>query len=629
MNHSENPNVLSLHRRVLFGLLVIAVMFAFLLWKLMRIQVLDTGSYTAHEVDLVRDSVAQRETGIELDSGRGQFYDRNGMPITGQIVKALVVFPLKPMLSGREGDVAKLLRVIGTDQKTWESFYHGLRQPRIWGDGLSGQPKPLTEAQAEQITALQLPGVKVFETMRRYPADAVAKQLIGYVGENPQRIATMFARELENGQLSITSRIGVAGLEKTLESYLQGIGHTSISQFTDAESRPLPGMESRLVTPDNPYYPLQARTTLDLPLQRQVEAVLDRLRVREGAVVVLDASNADVLAMASRPDYDPGRVDPSGTGWSNRALKAFAPGSIFKTVVAAAALEEGVLKPGERFHCSGSLGKYGFTCWLKQGHGDITLQEAFAVSCNVTFAKVAQRLTGSQLQQYAEKLGLDRKVGWSEGPGAKADGGSKGGSKGSSSGERQAWSQFDAEEQGQIFDGRQPSEDEGVRVQTAIGQRDVLVSPLQAANLVVTLLNRGVVHQPRAVTSIQFRSGSAAAEFPERVLLPRGDGISASTAKKLTGWMQDVVRDGTGKALQQAKWPLAGKSGTAEVTAGGKPAVNQWFIGYGPADKPRYAVAVVVPHANDREGGLAIAAFRDVMDALAEREQASAPPAAK
>ncbi|MFK7694315.1 peptidoglycan D,D-transpeptidase FtsI family protein [Paenibacillus sp. HJGM_3] len=589
----------SLKRRLFIGLLFMLSFISALLWRLFHIQVLDSGSYSSRDVDLVGNSVAQRETGVELDSGRGQFYDRHGTAITGERIQALVVFPMKPQLAGRDEDVEQLIGLLGTTRDAWNAFYTGLLQPKLWTDGLSGQPKALTAKQVSQIQQLALPGVKVFETVRRYPDHASAKHLIGYIGENPERIAQLYTRELQNGQLSITSRIGVAGLEKTLESYLQGVGHTSISQFTDAESRPLPGLETRQVAPDNPYYPLQAITTLDLPMQRDVEAVLAKLQVREGAVVVLDAANADVLAMASRPDYDPLRVDPAGGAWSNRALKAFAPGSIFKTVVAAAALDEGVVKPDEHFRCDGFLGKYGFTCWLKSGHGSLTLEQAFAVSCNVTFARVAERLTGSQLQAYADKLGLDQQVGWTDASG------------------RKTFTQFDSEEAGQIFDRHMPSDDEGVRVQTAIGQRDVLVSPLQAANLVVTLLNRGEVRRPRVIESIRFRNGATAQTFSEQVLMGRGDGISATTAKRLTQWMQDVVQDGTGKALQQAQWHLAGKSGTAEVTVNGKPAVNQWFIGYGPVERPAYAVAVVVPNASEREGGQAVAVFRGVMDALA------------
>ncbi|MDF2814144.1 MAG: penicillin-binding protein, partial [Paenibacillus sp.] len=596
---SMQPETL-LKRRVFIGLLFLVSLMAILAWKLFHIQVLDTASYSKRDVDLVKNSVAQRETGVELDSGRGQFYDRHGASITGETIQALVAFPMKAQLAGREGDIRRLIQLLGSTEEAWQVFYNGLVQPQIWLDGLSGQPKALTVEQTKKITELALPGIKVLHTVRRYPANASAKHLIGYVGENPERMEQLYARELQTGRLSMNSKIGVAGLEKTLESYLQGIGHTSISQFTDAANRPLSGLETRQVAPNNPYYPLQVITTLDLPLQQEIERLLAKHQVREGAVVVLDTSNADVLAMASRPDYNPNQVNPAEGNWGNLALKAFAPGSIFKTVIAAAALEEGVVDLHEHFLCNGSLGKYGFHCWLRTGHGSITLQEAFAVSCNVAFARLAERLTGSQIQNYADKLGFDRVIGWSDDKRGKA-----------------RFTQFDSEERGQIFAGRIPSEDEGVRVQTAIGQRDVLVSPLQAANMVVTLLNRGEVYSPRAVQSIQFRNGSTARTFPEQVLVSRKDGISTGTSKRITAWMQDVVDEGTGQALKQAKWNLAGKSGTAEVTVDGKAAVNQWFIGYGPTEQPKYAVAVVIAGANELEGGKAVTVFRDVMDALA------------
>jgi len=341
-------------------------------------------------------------------------------------------------------------------------------------------------------------------------------------------------------------------------------------------------------------------TTLDLRVQRGVESLLDRFGIRQGAVVVLDAENADVIAMASRPDYDPYDVDPEDGRWNNRALKAIAPGSVFKTVVAAAALEEGVARPDETFHCDGTLGQYGFTCWLKSGHGHLTFEEAFAESCNIVFAQVVRRLTGAQVQSYAQKLGLIGKIGWAEGEGAAR------------------WEQFDAEEVGRTFVGDRPSEDDGVLVQTAIGQRDVRITPLQAANMVVTLLNGGEVASPRVVKDVRYRNGAIVRSFPERTLVERGEGISGRTGKRITRWMEEVVEFGTGVSLQSAKWKLAGKSGTAETTYAGKPAVNQWFVGFGPAERPRYAVAVVAENVPENDMNRAVAVFRGVMDMLAE-----------
>ncbi|GAA3407984.1 peptidoglycan D,D-transpeptidase FtsI family protein [Paenibacillus hodogayensis] len=588
-------------RRIWFGLLAMTAAIAVLLGRLAWIQVIDTASFSRREVDLVANSVAQREQGIELDSGRGQFVDRNGKPITGETVRALVVFPVRQGEFDTAGAMRQIASILHADERAWTDFYKQAKAPAMWSEAATGLPVPLTASQAANIDKLGVPGVKTMDTVRRYPVDTAAKHAIGFIGQNPELVGTLYRKQLSRGSLSLTSRIGASGLEKTMESYLQGVGGTSVSLFTDGAGRPLPGLDVRLVRPGNPFYPLRIGTTLDLDIQGQVERILDKAGIASGAAVVLDAEQADVLAMASRPDFDPYRIAPGSDAWGNKALKAIPPGSIFKTVVAAAALEQGVVKPGEMFECNGSFGKYGFTCWLHGGHGHLTLEQAYAQSCNVVFAKVMQRLSGAQLQAAACQLGLDRLVGWSEETG------------------QAGWSQFDAEERGQVFHARTPSEDEGIRIQTAIGQRDVLVSPLQAANLVVTLLHGGEVLSPRIVKDVRYATGGVARVFADRRLPAEGAQIAPRTANTLLKWMQEVVSEGTGQSLQRSKWRVAGKSGTAQTTVGGHAAVHQWFIGYGPVERPRYAVAVVAENEPENGANRAIAAFRDIMDVLAEQ----------
>jgi cell division protein FtsI/penicillin-binding protein 2 len=325
----------------------------------------------------------------------------------------------------------------------------------------------------------------------------------------------------------------------------------------------------------------------------------------EGAVVVLDAGNADVLAMVSRPFYNPGHVDPQKkTDWSNRALKAITPGSIFKLVTAAAALESGVVQPQEQFHCHGTYGKYGLACWKKEGHGTLNLEEGLAVSCNSVFAHLGERLNPEQIQATASALGLGRTVGWQERNLAGLP----------------QFRPLDHEEKGAVFGPHTNASDPGVRVQTAIGQRDVLVTPLQAANLIVTLLHDGQVHAPRVVKRISYADGSTLLELPTHAA-PSPEGsrlIHTSTARTLREAMEKVVTQGTGASLRNKSWNLAGKSGTAQALKNGHPINHQWFIGYGPIERPRYAVAVLVQNASTHSANQATALFGQVMDLLAQ-----------
>src|SRR5690606_30762102 len=123
---------------------------------------------------------------------------------------------------------------------------------------------------------------------------------------------------------------------------------------------------------------------------------------------------SDVLVMANRPNYDPLHPDPQADDWANRAIRAQVPGSIFKIVIAAAALEYRVVRPHEAFVCNGEYGKYGFRCWKPGGHGRITFREAFAKSCNIAFAHAALRLKPEQIERTADALGIGRLIGWQE-----------------------------------------------------------------------------------------------------------------------------------------------------------------------------------------------------------------------
>lgn len=587
-------------RRMFIMLVLISSIVLFIGGRLFWIQILTATRFASRNVDLVSQSVKQREQTIELNSGRGVIVDKNEIPLTGKWVKALVITPLEQHFRGNNAEWTKLSSIIGTSAEQWQQRMNSLNHPDFWRQAGEKEPMALSNSQAAAITALKLPNVQVMPYFQRYREDQTAEHVIGYIGQNPQRTKLMYADQIKKGEMQPTAIIGAAGLEKTFEAYLRGVGDTSVSFFTDAKKRPLSGLQMRLVRPDSPYYPLQLVTTLDSTLQQRIEAYLEREHVHEGAVVVLDASNANIVSMASRPQFNPNRIDLSNNNWGNHALKAVTPGSIFKTVIAVAALEEHVVDLDEHFECDGELGKYGLSCWLKGGHGSITIEEAYAESCNVTFAKIAARLTAEQIEKYARALGLHQTIGW----------------EGLSTLDGSLLKQLDSEEAGQVFTTLANGNDGGIKAQSAIGQRDVLVSPLQAASMVVTLLNNGKLQAPKVVERVNYANGDTMTQFKGKSISTEVT-ISAQTSKLITKWMQKVVEDGTGKSLQSAKWKLAGKSGTAEILKQGRKLNNQWFIGYGPVDNPRYAVSVVVENTNGSKGHQATKVFKGVLDIIA------------
>ncbi|UKS27794.1 penicillin-binding protein 2 [Paenibacillus sp. HWE-109] len=593
-------------RRIFLVLFAILLLFIGIIGKLFWIQIAATENYSSRGVNLLKNSVIQRQRALVLDSGRGEILDRNLKPLTGKMIKSLVVFPMSKEVRVDPQQVNQLVRILQTTKERWLAFSSQLKEPQVWSVTDTGKPVALSAGQEAQIQTLTLPNVKVTEMEDRYPTGMTARQLIGFIGQNPDRVMRLYGDDLEKGKLTLTSKIGGAGLEKTFDLFLRGIGETSISYFTDAGKRPLAGLDARMIAPDNTFYPVKLVITLDGSIQQRIEALMDSMQIRDGAVVVQEVKQGDIVAMASRPNYDPTQVDLASNNWSNYAVKATAPGSIFKTVVAAAALDEGVVDPKETFNCEGALGKYGFTCWLRAGHGPLTLEQGFAQSCNIVFAKVMQRLTASQLETYAHKLGVLNEVGWT----GKTD-------------TQLILHQLDAEESGQLFGAHTPHDDEGVLMQTAIGQRDVMMTPLQASNMIVTLLNGGKGYSPRVVQEIRYQTDRLMESYAPKLQQVEAGRVSAATSKTLLNWMREVVTDGTGKGLQDAKWKLAGKSGTAQMQNGKQEKVNQWFIGYGPVATPKYAVSVVVKNLNASDSNKSIPLFKGVMDILASSEGSS------
>lgn len=541
-------------------------------------------------------AVRQREEGIVLDPGRGQFLDRHGSPLTGRAVWVPVLFPVKELPDAVQ--LNAIAALLGVSAAELEGRWSKLQYPYIWADG---EGRALAVSGDEAGKWMEISGFEILPYMQRYSESDSGKQWLGYVAQRPDFIRSLSGRS--NGRsLPLTMQVGASGLERTFDMFLRGVGSTRAAFSVDGQKRPLFELGTRLTSANDRYYPLSVRTTIDGTIQHQLEDLSEQMGIREGAIVVLDAAKGDVVAMVSRPFFNPQKIDLEQGNWSNHAVKAAVPGSIFKTVIAAAALEEGLATATEKFHCTGHYGKYGLSCWKEGGHGTITLEQAYAQSCNIVFAALGERLTAASIQRTADKLGVGRLVGWHD-PSFLDGAGLR---------------QMDQEEAGTVFAmGTRP--DGGARAQTALGQRDVMLSPLQAANMVVTLLHDGKVMAPRLVQDIYFKNGTRMLQLPPRSAPSAYGAVSPTTAKMLRSWMKEVVQRGTGQSLQSARWHLAGKSGTSQVSPAGRAANHQWFIGYGPVEEPLYAVAVLVEKRPIGAPHQATELFRRVMDILAAR----------
>lgn len=547
-------------------------------------------------------SVNQRRSQIMIDDGRGQFVDDHGRTITGEQYDTAVFFPSASWKNMQENELSNLANALKHDPQELQSFLSNLRYASFYYNN-EQLPISLSDEQVHRIQAMHLNGLEVVTYRNRYPKNY--SHVIGMIAEDPERTEKTYATEieLENGW-SRNSKVGVNGLEYSLDRYIHGIGGSYISYAIDGASRPIVGIGARVIEPSNPYYPVKVVTTIDLELQNKIERYLNDENIQQGAVVLLDVTNGDIKAMVSRPQLLPGQLK---TGQDemlrNHALTAFAPGSIYKIVTAAAALEYGVTTEHETFHCNGEYGKYGLSCWNPKGHGEQTLKEAFANSCNVVFATLSERLTAQQIYNTASALGVLQKVGWHT--------------------DRVMAPLSDKlrllseEEEGKLFYNIEQV-DGGILAQSGIGQRDVRISPLQAANMMVTLLHGGQQYENRVVSQITYQDGQVMAELPVHKGHENKYALHPQTAEKILEYIQAVVEEGTATNIKQGIWKVAGKSGTAQLSGDLTGNNHQWFVGYGPVEQPKYALAVLVEQQPSGTRNKATKLFRGIMDIVAD-----------
>lgn len=308
--------------------------------------------------------------------------------------------------------------------------------------------------------------------------------------------------------------------------------------------------------------------TIDSEIQQIAASALGSYR---GAVVALDPRTGAVLALVSRPTFDPATVDadwptitqdPSAPLVNRATQGQYPPGSSFKTITLAAALASGRVTQRSTFECPGSITVAGATITdpNNEQHGHVTLPQAFAVSCNIAFVHVGLLTGADTLIRTARVLGLGRSP------------------------------QFDLPvAAGHLPDPRAL----GPRglAQIAFGQGSLLVTPLQMSLVAATIANRGVMMQPFLLSQVRTPGGRILRAYAQR---GSEESISPSVSAQVAADMIGVVRAGTGTAAQIPGVQVAGKTGTAENPRG---LGDAWFIGFAPADRPVVAVAVIVENA--------------------------------
>jgi penicillin-binding protein 2 len=440
---------------------------------------------------------------------------------------------------------------------------------------------------------LELPGVSVQVGPRRtYPFGVTAAHLLGYVGEVSQQ-------ELASRQgYRMGDLIGKAGAERYWEGYLRGVdGGQQVE--VDAVGRKLRVLSEVEETPGN---------TLILTLDRDLQLAAERaMGEREGAIVALDPRSGDVLAMVSRPAFDPNvfargiraaewraLVQDRKRPLNSKAVQGtYPPGSTFKVVMAAAALEEGVVNPFTQIFCGGGIffGNRTFHCWRPSGHGNLNVHEALVRSCDVFFYQVGQRLGVDTIADYAHRFGLGAPTGITLDH-------ESGGVIPSSAWKRQRF--------GEPWYA-------GETLSVAIGQGYVTTTPLQMANVIATIANGGTVYQPQFVKRVETPDGTSVLE--EQPIITTDLGFKKTTLLQIREALSDVVNSnrGTGSKARVRGIEVGGKTGTSQVGKLGAEHPKQgsmarerkdhaWFLAFAPVSSPEIAVAVLAEHAGEHGG---------------------------
>jgi penicillin-binding protein 2 len=432
---------------------------------------------------------------------------------------------------------------------------------------------------------------------RRYPGDQMLANAIGYVGEVSEQ-----QLDDSDGHYRPGDIVGKAGLEREYNDQLEG---------TDGMRRVIVNSVGKVIrTLDNvdsiPGKPIQL--TIDLDLQQIAET---DMAGKSGAVVAMDARTGEVLAMVSKPTFDPNdfavRIDKEEwqklntdkqTPLLNRAIQAqLAPGSVFKIVMAAAMIDSKMIPESYSVYCPGHANFYGreFHCWRPAGHGEVELHRALVDSCDIFFYNVGKQLGIDKIAFYGSGFGLGKRTGIdlpSEEPGLMPS---------------EEWVE-------RVYHHKWYA---GETISVAIGQGAVTVTPVQLARMAAAVASGGTLVQPHLLKGYK---DPKIERFP----------ISDEAVEKVTQGLFGVVNEAGGTAyhLRLANVELCGKSGTAQLMSYdaanrmGTKKMDGWFVGFAPRRDPEIVVAAIVQDTMEHGGEAAGPVVKDIVKMFYDKKTA-------
>ena len=553
----------TVRKRLVLLMLGFFLLFLLVAIRLVQLQVVQSEALTARGVR------QWTRSGI-VAAKRGDIVDTNGRLLAQSITSFIITARMRE-IQDKEGIAGILERELGIP---WEMTLRRLKQNQAASVTLARQ---VSREDADRLRALQmdrnspdsasLRGITFDEDVSRwYPMKSALAQVLG---------------------LCNIDGVGQSGLELKYNDVLAGVPGRLVAEV-DAKARTLPDGVTV-------YEPAQAGDTLRLTIDREVQAAVERA-VRECAgvneanrvqAIVMDTDTGAVLAMAMYPTYDPADPPREDIEKLNELMRitvlsdVYEPGSTFKILTAAAAIDSGATVPEEGFYCSGRITVSGSTvrCWGAP-HGAQSMAQALENSCNPVFTTLALRMGSDRLYRYLHAFGLGKRTGID----------------------------LYGEASGILIPQGRVKDVDLARI--GFGQ-SVAVTPIQMIAAACAVVNGGRLMKPRLVEAIIGSDGKAKEVFsPQVAARPISEQTSAVMRRLLAG----VVDHGGGKNAKISGWSVGGKTGTAQIYKNGKIEANLHigsFVGFAPAEDPKVAVLVIVDEAQVRPdyGGTTAAPF--------------------
>jgi stage V sporulation protein D (sporulation-specific penicillin-binding protein) len=509
--------------------------------------------------ELAKEAENNWRRNIPFEAKRGEIWDRNGVKLTYN-VSTPSVMAIPAQIKDPQSVAAQLANVLQTSA---EDIYKLItkREMIVY---IKPAGRKITLEKAQEIRNLGLPGIVVAEdNTRYYPFGSLAAHILGFTGGYNQ---------------------GLTGVESKYDDRLKGIAG-GVSYLAQANGKLLPGSTDQYTSPKDG---LNLQLTIDSHLQSAMERELDqamlKYQAKHAIAIMMDPNNGEILAMAGRPTYDPSHFRDYPVETYNRNLPiwmTYEPGSTFKIITLAAALEEKKVDlKNEFFHDPGAIevGGARLRCWKRGGHGSESFLEVVENSCNPGFVVLGQRLGKEKLFDYISRFGFGKKTGIDLG----------------------------GEENGIMF---KLSRVGPVELATTAFGQGVSVTPIQQITAVSAAINGGKLFKPHVAKAwVQPETGEVIESVkPELVRTV----ISENTSKQVREALESVVAKGTGGNAFIDGYRVGGKTGTAQKVVGGRYSPDEHivsFIGFAPADNPKVIVYGAVDDPQGLQFGGLIAA---------------------